>query len=932
MKTPTSSWSSRSSWVRALLLATAAIGINIALGYLVRHVLQWPLWLDSIGTILVGALLGPLAGAATGVATNLLVGVVTDNHAALPFAITAAFIGWAAGYAAQLGAFDRLWRVALAGLLVGFGAALISAPIAAYVFGGLTDMGAAYLHALLEATGATIFQLTTLQGLISDPLDKVISFVAAWLLWRPLRAWFPPLPRTGTQPLGALKGYTLAVVASLLALLIFIIFLPATGPSIFSIFYLAVLLSAWRGGLGPALLAISVGAVAIFLLLIAPAAGVRDIVADWFRLVDFVVVASVIAFIAIQLEQSRQRLAQALHAERTGQAQLRAIADGVTEALALIAPDRRVLAVNRRFGEMFGVPAERVVGQRLEDVRTLYDQVFEDAAALYAASVAASADAEHAFTRLIVQQWPQRRELLHYSTPVHSADGFLGRLYVFRDVTHEREVDRMKTEFVSLVSHELRTPLTSIKGFTELVLDGDAGEINEEVAEYLGIVYNNAERLVALVNDLLDLSRIESGRIQLKSEPVDLADVVKTVVVTMQQKLQEKGQSLTVTVDPAANRVTGDSDKLVQVLTNYVSNAYKYTPEGGALAVDVSAQDNFARVAVTDNGHGIAPEDQTRLFTRFYRVDNSMTREVGGTGLGLSIVKQLIELMGGEVGVQSAPAAGSTFYFTVPLAAPAEPAPAEATHAPAAAAATQAPATVLVVEDDPDVAQLVAHHLQKAGYVVRTVHTAEGALAALADDLPDLITLDIDLPDMQGDDLARHLHADPLTSDIPVLVLSVFGGEDSPQFGAYALPKPIDQEELVATVDRMLQKSQQGPVLVVDDDADVRALLENVLRKQGYDVETAADGERGLALAVARHPGLILLDMRLPGMDGFAVLQALKREEATARIPVIAMTASPELKTSARARVLTLGAADFIGKPFDAGLLVKEVKVFLGAP
>ena len=227
----------------------------------------------------------------------------------------------------------------------------------------------------------------------------------------------------------------------------------------------------------------------------------------------------------------------------------------------------------------------------------------------------------------------------------------------------------MKTEFVSLVSHELRTPLTSIKGFTEMVLDGDAGEINEEATEYLGIVHSNAERLVALVNDLLDLSRIESGRIQLKSEAVDLNEIVKTVVDTMQQKIKEKGQSLAVSVDPAATSVVGDKDKLVQVLTNYVSNAYKYTQAGGELRIAVKKQGDCALVAVSDNGHGIAPEDQERLFTRFYRVDNSMTREVGGTGLGLSIVKQLIELQGGEVGVQSIPGVGSTFTFTVPLAA-----------------------------------------------------------------------------------------------------------------------------------------------------------------------------------------------------------------------------------------------------------------------
>jgi signal transduction histidine kinase len=210
--------------------------------------------------------------------------------------------------------------------------------------------------------------------------------------------------------------------------------------------------------------------------------------------------------------------------------------------------------------------------------------------------------------------------------------------------------------------------LTAIKGFTQMVLEGDAGEINEEAREYLGVALNNADRLIALVNDLLDISRIESGRVQLKSEPVDLDEVVQAVSATMQQKLKEKEQSLTVSVDPAAVRVIGDRDKLVQVLTNYVSNAHKYTPAGGAISIVVKTQDDFAHVSVNDNGHGISEQDQRRLFSRFYRVDNEMTREVGGTGLGLSIVKQLIELQGGQVGVQSILGAGSTFTFTVPLA------------------------------------------------------------------------------------------------------------------------------------------------------------------------------------------------------------------------------------------------------------------------
>ena len=235
------------------------------------------------------------------------------------------------------------------------------------------------------------------------------------------------------------------------------------------------------------------------------------------------------------------------------------------------------------------------------------------------------------------------------------------------------------------------------------------------------------------------------------------------------------------------------------------------------------------------------------------------------------------------------------------------------------------------MEDDIDVARLIVHHLQKGGYQVRVAHTAEDALAGLAEDLPDLITLDIDLPGMQGDELAKRLQADPLTHDIPILVLSVSADDAGTQLGAYALPKPIDQEELVATVGRMLHGAQHGPVLVIDDDADVRALLEAVLRKQGFEVETAADGASGLAQAGAHRPGLILLDMRMPGMDGFAVLRALKGSQPTADIPVIAMTGSPDLKTTARARVLALGASDFIAKPFDIDRLVEEIKVFLAA-
>jgi PAS domain S-box-containing protein len=917
--------------LRAVALIAAAILVNLVLGRFVQTVLQWPLFLDAIGTIAVGALLGPLAGAATGILTNVLGSVIQESSTYLPYAITSAFIGWAAGYAAYLGAFKRWQTVLLTGLLVGIGSALISAPITAYIFGGVTGRGGDYLNAYLTAAGHSLLQAATIEGFIRDPVDKMVSFMGSWLLYRLLQPYFPPLTQHGAGALESLSGYTLAVAVSLLALLISFVFLPAAGPSIFAVFMLAVLLSAWRGGMGPALLTTAIGALSYILLLLSPYYQEGTSATDWFQVVIFTIVSLSIAGIANRLEQSRRNLQISLQAERESEARIQAVTDSVKEALVMVSRDQRVSAVNRTYTELFGVPVERLIGQRIEDTRTMFDQVFDDSDALFNTMLAITAETDQPNTGLVKQKWPQPRELELYSTPVRSGDGYLGRLFVLRDVTHEREVDRMKTEFVSMVSHELRTPLTAIKGFSEMVLDGDAGEINEEAAEYIRIVFNNAERLVALVNDLLDLSRLESGRVQLKSERVDLGDVVQNVVLMMEQKVEEKNQQLTVKIDPDATAVIGDNDKLVQIVTNYVSNAYKYTQAGGSIRVEVTRQDSLARLAVVDNGYGIAPEDQTRLFTRFYRVDNSMTREVGGTGLGLSIVKQMIEMQGGEVGVTSALGQGSTFWFTIPLAPLVQAAaPAESPTPIEKAPSLPPQADILVIEDNLDVAHLIALHLEKAGYYVTIAQSAEEALKTLAQSLPDLITLDIELPGMQGDELAQHLRADPRTADIPVLIISAFAKNlDGVQFGAYVLPKPIDQNELLATVARLLESAQSGPVLLIDDDSDVRALLKTALEEQGLAVEVAEDGEQGLKQVAAQRPGLILLDMRLPDMDGFALLKSLKATPATADIPVIALTGSGDLKTEARARVLALGGTDLISMPIDADRLVAEVKLFL---
>ena len=232
-------------------------------------------------------------------------------------------------------------------------------------------------------------------------------------------------------------------------------------------------------------------------------------------------------------------------------------------------------------------------------------------------------------------------------------------------MTQERELDRMKTEFVSQVSHELRTPLTAIKGFTEVLLGGEAGPVNPEQIEFLDIVKTNVDRLVALIDDLLDIARIEGGRIELQLRPIDLHFVIDEVVTTMRPLIEGKRQELTVEIPPDLPLARGDHDRLVQVLTNLLSNAYKYTPAGGSLRMTAESCEETLRVAIHDSGIGISAEDQQRLFTRFYRVDSSLSREAGGTGLGLAIVRSIVELHGGTVEVESTPGVGSTFAFTL---------------------------------------------------------------------------------------------------------------------------------------------------------------------------------------------------------------------------------------------------------------------------
>lgn len=516
---------------------------------------------------------------------------------------------------------------------------------------------------------------------------------------------------------------------------------------------------------------------------------------------------------------------------------------------------------------------------------------------------------------------PEHRILDVRVDPVLDERGsYLGAVTTIRDVTVEREAMQMKNEFVSTVSHELRTPLTSIKGYIDLILDGEAGEVNEIQQEFLSIVKENSDRLVELINDMLDISRIESGRIVLKIQPLDVGERIAGAVNTFRAVLDQQGRTIQVDVAEDLPKAAGDPDRVGQVLINFISNAIKYSPDGGNVTVRAEVVEERVKVSISDEGIGIAPEDQGRLFTQFYRVDSSLTREIGGTGLGLSICKSIIELLGGEVGVVSEPGSGSTFWFTLPFASE------KHVRTPALEGPLGSPGgRILVVDESEDVANLIATYLSRRGYEVVKAYTAEEAWEYAVELEPRAITLDVMVGEGAGFGLLKHLKADPLTKDIPVVVLSIICDQGrSERCGATDyLEKPIDKERLISVIDGLVGSVASPVVLVTDDDRMIVDLLTHTLKQRGYTVMAAYDGKEAMAAIERRPPDAILLDLRMPVMDGYEVLEALKANPATAEIPVVIMSAYQI--DYEKANILRL-ASQLVGKPFDVEQFVSHVE------
>jgi len=457
------------------------------------------------------------------------------------------------------------------------------------------------------------------------------------------------------------------------------------------------------------------------------------------------------------------------------------------------------------------------------------------------------------------------------------------------------------------------------------------GEINKAQRRFLSIIKSNADRLALLANDLLDISRIETGRIRLNPELIHISAIIGEIVASLREQIEEKGLSLKLDIPESLPPIYGDRDRLTQILTNLIDNARHYTPAGGQITVSAQVRGNFLQVSVADTGIGIAPEDQEKIFDRFYRADHPLVQEVAGTGLGLSIVKSFVEMHGGKIWVESEPGRGSTFSFALPLAGRGKEL--EEFSTPSPSSLSFAPSKqILVVEDEPDIAELIRYHLEGDGYRVTTAARGEEALAKAHQEKPDLITLDIRLPDIDGFEVLQQLKSDEETADIPVVIVSIVPERgDGFRLGAVDyVTKPVDEGRLLSAIGAILPK--EDLVLVVDDDRDTTRLAQEVLGRAGFTVRTANNGFEALAVARQEQPGLILLDLKMPGLDGYEVLKRLKRDRATQDIPVVVVTGSVTDEEVKRKKVLALGAAQFLTKPFAIDDFVEEIRRVLTGP
>jgi len=470
------------------------------------------------------------------------------------------------------------------------------------------------------------------------------------------------------------------------------------------------------------------------------------------------------------------------------------------------------------------------------------------------------------------------------------------------------EANRTKSAFLANMSHELRTPMNAIIGYSEMLTEEMQDLGQDEFIPDLKKIHSAGKHLLGLINDVLDISKIEAGKMTVYCETIDVSAMVREVESTVLPLVKKNDNHLEVELPADAGTMHSDLTKIRQMLFNLLSNASKFTEKGKLRLVVTRTVENgsdWLRFAVSDSGIGMTPEQMGRLFKAFSQADASTTRKFGGTGLGLAISREFCQLLGGDITVSSVPGEGSTFTVALPAAAPQEEAVADAgAIAKPGATGTSGRPSLVVIDDDPSVLDLMSRFLTKEGFEVHTAATGREGLELAKTKHPVAITTDVMMPGMDGWSVITALKADPATAHIPIILVTI---TDSREMGVALgvfdyLAKPVDWTRLRGILDRIDLGAHGRTVLIVEDDAAARDQLERTMVKQGWTVLLAGDGQAALDAVRETEPSLVLLDLMMPRMDGFEFLDHFRRDPRFVHTPVIVVTAK-DLTDEDRARL-----------------------------
>jgi PAS domain S-box-containing protein len=634
------------------------------------------------------------------------------------------------------------------------------------------------------------------------------------------------------------------------------------------------------------------------------------------------------------------------HELREQQTYTRGLIESNIDALMTTDPLGIITDVNRQMIEITGGTREELVGTPFKDYFTDPKRAEDGIRKVLAEDRVTNYE-------LTLRDKAGKETVVSYNaTTFRGADGRLrGVFAAARDITEHKaleeqlrkkneelveqyqrvqEANRLKSEFLANMSHELRTPLNGIIGFAELMHDAKVGPVSTDQKEYLGDILTSSKHLLQLINDVLDLAKVESGKMEFRPEALDVGRVVSEVKDVLRTLAAQKRIKIESHIEPGLDAISSDIGKLKQVLYNYLSNALKFSPDEGKVMVRVKPENGTDfRIEVEDHGIGIKAEDMGRLFVEFQQLDASTAKKYPGTGLGLALTKRIIEAQGGRVGARSAPGQGSVFYAVLPRGA--KPATAE----PDARLPAPMPGAprVLVIEDDPRDRAWIVQTLVDVGYGVEAVATGEEALAHCRSTRFDAITLDLLLPDTDGRDLLQAIRGGGVNHDTPIIVVTVI-----PDKGLAAgfqvadiLTKPVAAEDLVKSLRRTaVAVDGSSYVLIVDDDQSGSKLAARALEDAGYRHTWVGGAEDGLRAAARSAPAAVVLDLLMPDVDGFEFLHRFRGTPVGRRTPVIVWTVK-DLSRQERTKLLA-AVQGIVMKGDGTAALLAELNAIVPLP